>query len=180
MSYGREWESVMGYCLCPAEKDEFNTEWAALRSGREVTMACGEGYSGEGYSGELTRQCSFFGDGMKVSGECVRNQCPAEEQSAVMWAATDSMETATASCVSGLGAGFACVWGATTGECWCGATTGECWCGATTMDEVEYPASAAGTVSHLECPAGYTGSFERRCNGKIEKNCVRITCPEES
>ena len=32
MSYGRvckengEWESVMGYCLCPAEKDEFNTE----------------------------------------------------------------------------------------------------------------------------------------------------------
>ena len=33
---------------------------------------------------------------------------------------------------------------------------------------------------HLECPAGYTGSFERRCNGKIEKNCVRITCPEES
>ena len=184
----------MGYCLCPAEKDEFNTEWAALRSGREVTMACGEGYSGEGYSGEgysgeLTRQCSFFGDGMKVSGECVRNQCPAEEQSAVMWAATDSMETATASCVSGLGAGFACVWGATTGECWCGATTGECWCGATTgecwcgattMDEVEYPASAAGTVFHLECPAGYTGSFERRCNGKIEKNCVRITCPEES
>ena len=173
MSYGREWESVMGYCLCPAEKDEFNTEWAALRSGREVTMACGDGYSGE-----LTRQCSFFGDGMKVSGECVRNQCPAEEQSAVMWAATDSMETA--SWVSGLGAGFACVWGATTGECWCGATTGECWCGATTMDEVEYPASAAGTVFHLECPAGYTGSFERRCNGKIEKNCVRITCPEES
>ena len=33
---------------------------------------------------------------------------------------------------------------------------------------------------HLECPAGYTGSFERRCNGKIEKKCVRITCPEES
>ena len=32
MSYGREWESVMGYCLCPAEKDEFNTECAALRS----------------------------------------------------------------------------------------------------------------------------------------------------
>lgn len=29
MSYGREWESVMGYCLCPAEKDGFNTEWAA-------------------------------------------------------------------------------------------------------------------------------------------------------
>ena len=80
MSYGREWESVMGYCLCPAEKDEFNTEWAALRSGREVTMAC---------------------------GECTRNRCPAEEESAVMWAATDSMETA--SCVSGLGAGFACV-----------------------------------------------------------------------
>ena len=83
MSYGREWESVMCYCLCPAEKDEFNTEWAALRSGREVTMAC---------------------------GECTRNRCPAEEESAVMWAATDSMETA--SCVSGLGAGFACVWGA--------------------------------------------------------------------
>lgn len=80
MSYGREWESVMCYCLCPAEKDEFNTEWAALRSGREVTMAC---------------------------GECTRNRCPAEEESAVMWAATDSMETA--SCVSGLGAGFACV-----------------------------------------------------------------------
>ena len=109
MSYGREWESVMCYCLCPAEKDEFNTEWAALRSGCEVTMACGEGYSGEGYSGELTRQCSFFGDWVKVSGECVRNRCPAEEQSAVMWSATDSMETATASCVSGLGAGFACV-----------------------------------------------------------------------
>ena len=74
MSYGREWESVMCYCLCPAEKDEFNTEWAALRSGREVTMACG--------------------DGMKVSGECTGNQCPAEEQSAVMWAVTDSMEMA--------------------------------------------------------------------------------------
>ena len=45
--------------------------------------------------------------------------------------------------------------------------------------------SAAGTVFHLECPAGYTGSFERRCNGngeweEIENNCVRITCPEES
>ena len=177
MSYGREWESVMGYCLCPAEKDEFNTEWAALRSGREVTMACGEGYSGEGYSGELTRQCSFFGDGMKVSGECVRNRCPAEEQSAVMWSATDSMETATASCVSGLGAGFARVCGAD--GVW-GEVTGECSCPATTIDEVEYPASAAGTVFHLECPAGYTGSFERRCNGKIEKKCVRITCPEES
>ena len=61
-----------------------------------------------------------------------------------------------------------------------GEATGECWCGATTIDEVEYPVSAAGTVFHLECPAGYTGSFERRCNGKIEKNCVRITCPEES
>ena len=95
----------------------------------------------------------------------------------MMWAATDSMETATASCVSGLGAGFACVCGAD--GVW-GEVTGECWCGATTMDEVEYPASAAGTVFHLECPAGYTGSFERRCNGKIEKNCVRITCPEES
>ena len=105
MSYGREWESVMGYCLCPAEKDEFNTEWAALRSGREVTMACGEGYSGE-----LTRQCSFFGDWIKVCGLCTGSRCPAEEQSAVMWAATDSMETA--SCVSDLGAGFACVWGA--------------------------------------------------------------------
>lgn len=45
---------------------------------------------------------------------------------------------------------------------------------------MEYPASAAGTVFHLECPTGYTGSFERRCNGKIEKNCVRITCREES
>ena len=67
MSYGREWESVMCYCLCPAEKDEFNTEWAALRSGCEVKMAC---------------------------GECVRNRCPAEEESAVMWAVTDSMETA--------------------------------------------------------------------------------------
>mgnify|MGYP005901103175 CR=1 FL=1 len=61
----------MGYCLCPAEKDEFNTKCAALRSGREVTMACG--------------------DGMKVSGECTGNRCPAEEQSAVMWAVTDSM-----------------------------------------------------------------------------------------
>ena len=183
MSYGRvckengEWESVMGYCLCPAEKDEFNTEWAALRSGREVTMACGEGYSGE-----LTRQCSFFGDWVKVSGECVRNRCPAEEQSAVMWPATDSMETATASCVSGLGAGFARVCGAD--GVW-GEVTGECSCPATTIDEVEYPASAAGTVFHLECPAGYTGSFERRCNGngeweEIENNCVRITCPEES
>lgn len=160
----------MGYCLCPVEKDEFNTECAALRSGREVKMACGEGYSGE-----LTRQCSFFGDWIKVSGECVRNRCPAEEQSAVMWSATDSMETA--SCVSGLGAGFACVCGAD--GVW-GEVTGECWCGATTMDEVEYPASAAGTVIHLECPAGFTGSFERRCNGKIERNCVRITCPEES
>lgn len=104
MSYGRVWKEkgVMGYCLCPAEKDEFNSEWAALRSGREVTMACGEGYSGE-----LTRQGSFFGDWVKVSGECVRNRCPAEEQSTVMWAATGSMEMA--SCVSGLGAGFACV-----------------------------------------------------------------------
>lgn len=56
-------------------------------------------------------------------------------------------------------------------------------CGATTIDEVEYPASAADTLFHLECPAGSTGStgsFERRCNGKIEKNCVRITCPEAS
>lgn len=61
-----------------------------------------------------------------------------------------------------------------------GEATGECWCGATTIDEVEYPASAAGTVFHLECPAGSRGSFERRCNGKIEKNCVRITCREES
>ena len=61
----------MGYCLCPAEKDEFNTKCAALRSGREVTMACG--------------------DGMKVSGEYTGNRCPAEEQSAVMWAVTDSM-----------------------------------------------------------------------------------------
>ena len=52
-------------------------------------------------------------------------------------------------------------------------------CGATAIDEVEYPASAADTLFHLECPAGSTGSFERRCNGKIEKNCVRITCPEE-
>ena len=62
---------------------------------------------------------------------------------------------------------------------------GECSCPATTIDEVEYPASAAGTVFHLECPAGYTGSFERRCNGngeweEIENNCVRIRCPEES
>lgn len=66
-----------------------------------------------------------------------------------------------------------------------GEATGECWCGATTIDEVEYPVSAAGTVFHLECPAGYTGSFERRCNGngeweEIENNCVRIRCPEES
>ena len=53
-------------------------------------------------------------------------------------------------------------------------------CGATAIDEVEYPASAADTLFHLECPAGSTGSFERRCNGKIEKNCVRITCPEAS
>ena len=82
-------KDVMGYWLCPAEKEEFNTECAALRSGREVTMACGEGYS----------------------GECTGNRCPVEEQSAVMWAVTDSMETATASWVSGLGAGFACVWG---------------------------------------------------------------------
>lgn len=63
--------------------------------------------------------------------------------------------------------------------------TGECSCPATTIDEVEYPASAAGTVFHLECPAGSTGSFERRCNGngeweEIENNCVRIRCPEES
>lgn len=76
----------------------------------------------------------------------------------------------------GDGAGFACVWGEATGECWCGATT---------IDEVEYPVSAAGTVFHLQCPAGFTGSFERRCNGngeweEIENNCVRITCPEES
>ena len=127
------------------------------------------GVGGEGYSGELTRQCSFFGDWIKVCGLCTGSRCPAEEQSAVMWAATDSMETA--SWVSGLGAGFARV---------CGEVTGECSCPATTMDEVEYPASAAGTVFHLECPAGYTGSFERRCNGKIEKNCVRITCREES
>ena len=83
-----EWVSVMSYCLCPAEKDEFNTEWAALRSGCEVKMAC---------------------------GECRGNRCPAEEQSAVMWvatesmwaatesmwAATESMWAATASCVSG-------------------------------------------------------------------------------
>ena len=69
-----------------------------------------QGVGGEGYSGELTRQCSFFGDWIKVCGLCTGSRCPAEEQSAVMWAATDSMETA--SCVSGLGAGFACVWGA--------------------------------------------------------------------
>ena len=68
------------------------------------------GVGGEGYSGELTRQCSFFGDWIKVCGLCTGSRCPAEEQSAVMWAATDSMETA--SWVSGLGAGFACVWGA--------------------------------------------------------------------
>ena len=76
MSYGRVWKEkdVMDYCLCPTEKDEFNTECAALHSGREVKMACG--------------------DGMKVSGECTGNQCPAEEQSAVMWAMTDSMEMA--------------------------------------------------------------------------------------
>ena len=140
-------KGVMCYCLCPAEKGEFNTECAALRSGREVKMACGEGYS----------------------GECTGNRCPVEEQITVMWAATDSMETA--SWVSGLGAGFACVWGEVTGECSCPATT---------LDEVEYPTSAAGTLFHLECPAGFTGSFERRCNGKIEKNCVRITCPEAS
>ena len=135
----------MGYWLCPAEKDEFNTECAALRSGREVTMACGEGYS----------------------GECTGNRCPVEEQSAVMWAVTDSMETATASWVSGLGAGFACVWGD-------GDRRGG------------VPCVRCGTLFHLECPAGSTGStgstgsFERRCNGKIEKNCVRITCPEAS
>ena len=159
---------MLGYCLCPAEKDEFNTECAALRSGRKVTMAC---------------------------GECVFSRCPAEEQSAVMWAATDSMETATdsmetatdsmetatASCVSALGAGFARVCGAD--GVW-GEVTGECWCGATTIDEVEYPASAASTVLHLQCPAGSTGSFGRVCNDngeweEIEKNCVRITCPEE-
>ena len=66
MRYGRVWKEkdVMGYWLCPAEKDELNTECAALRSGREVTMAC---------------------------GECVFSRCPAEEQSAVMWAVTDSM-----------------------------------------------------------------------------------------
>ena len=31
MSYGRvcKENGVMGYCLCPTEKDEFNTEWAA-------------------------------------------------------------------------------------------------------------------------------------------------------
>ena len=31
MSYGRvcKENGVMGYCLCPAEKDGFNTEWAA-------------------------------------------------------------------------------------------------------------------------------------------------------
>ena len=49
---------------------------------------------GEGYSGELTRQCSFFGDWIKVCGLCTGSRCPAEEQSAVMWAATDSMEMA--------------------------------------------------------------------------------------
>ena len=161
MRYGRvcKEKDVMGYWLCPAEKEEFNTECAALRSGREVTMACGEGYS----------------------GECTGNRCPVEEQSAVMWAVTDSMETATASWVSGLGAGFARVCGAD--GVW-GEVTGECWCGATTIDEVECPASAASTVLHLQCPAGSTGSFGRVCNGngeweEIEKNCVRITCPEE-
>ena len=40
MSYGRvcKENGVMGYCLCPTEKDEFNTEWAAMACSKSCKM----------------------------------------------------------------------------------------------------------------------------------------------
>lgn len=183
MSYGRlckengEWESVVGYCLCPAETGLGNIEWPATRSDSQVTLPCGEGFSGE-----RTRECSFFGDWVEVSGECVRNRCPAEESTGFLWPETDSLVAVTVECASGLGEGVSRLCGAD--GVWADVT-GACACPAETIDGVEYERAAAGTVAHKECPAGFVGSFDRLCNGRGEweelvNNCAPITCPEET
>ena len=98
----------MCYCLCPTEKDEFNTKCAALRSGREVTMACGDGMkvSGEctgnqcpaGYTGSFERRCNGNGEWEEIENNCVRITCPEESFEGVMWRATEGGATAVHSC----------------------------------------------------------------------------------
>ena len=183
MSYGRlckengEWESIVGYCLCPAEEDQGSIQWPSARSDSQMTLPCGEGFSGE-----KTRKCGFFGDWEEVSGECVRNRCPAEESVGFVWPETDSLATAGLECTSGLGAGFTRVCNAD--GVW-SAATGACSCPAQTIDDLEYEETPAGTMVQKECPADFIGSLDRVCSAHgtwedVVDNCVRITCPEET
>lgn len=178
MSYGRfchpngQWGDVVGYCECPAEEDRYGLQWEVIRSERQTTQACAEGYSGT-----ITRECDFFGV-WHEQDHCQRNVCPSEELDGVTWPQTNSMEMAEEKC------------GSNTIQRYCTAegewaeVSGSCQCESTFMNGHYLSAAGFGNQHSFSCPSGYRGEEVYECRGRgvwvRVSQCEVATClPEE-
>ena len=175
---------ISDHCIaelqCPTSTD--NVGGATFLPANAGTT--GTGYCILGWTGSATRACNDNGQwAATATTSCTRISCAATTKENAAFPQTESLTTATGSCVDGYtGTPQAtCLASGTWGNVAPGCALKVCAQLADDVNNVVWPATNAFATATVTCSSGYVGSPSRQCLssgsfGEVTGSCVQLKC----